>query len=68
MLFKNICENTYGWKNVLKYCLKTKNGYLKTQTKHSLVIVKNKSCTVLQKLGQKCTDSQESNLCEKREK
>ena len=37
MLFKNICENTYGWKNILKYvkcCLKSKNGCLKIQTKH----------------------------------
>ena len=37
MLFKNICENTCGWKSVLKCvkcCLKTENGCLKTQTKH----------------------------------
>ena len=39
LLFKNICENTCGWKSVLKCikcCLKTKNGCLKTQTKHPL--------------------------------
>ena len=33
LLFKNICENTCGWKSVLKYvkhCLKTKNCCLKT--------------------------------------
>ena len=39
LLFKNICENTCGWKSVLKYmkcCLKTENGCLKTQTKYPL--------------------------------
>ena len=39
LLFKNICENTCGWKSVLKcikYCLKTENGCLKTQIKHPL--------------------------------
>ena len=39
LLFKNIFENTCGWKNVLKCvkcCLKTENGCLKTQTKHPL--------------------------------
>ena len=39
LLFKNICENTCGWKSILKCvkcCLKTENGCLKTQTKHSL--------------------------------
>ena len=41
LLFKNICENTCGWKSVLKCvkcCLKTKNGCLKTQTKHPLIL------------------------------
>ena len=40
LLFENICENIYRWKNVLKYvkcCLKTKNNCLKTQTKHPLL-------------------------------
>ena len=39
LLFKKICENTCRWKNVLKcvkYCLKTENSCLKTQTKHLL--------------------------------
>ena len=39
LLFKNICGNTCGWKNVLKCvkcCLKTENSCLKTQTKHPL--------------------------------
>ena len=39
LLFKNICENTCGWKSVwkcVKCCLKTENGCLKTQTKHPL--------------------------------
>ena len=33
LLFENICENTCGWKSVLKCvkcCLKTKNGFLKS--------------------------------------
>ena len=37
LLFENIYENTCEWKNALKWikcCLKTKNGCLKTQTKH----------------------------------
>ena len=37
LLFKNICRNTCEWKSVLKcvkYCLKTENDCLKTQTKH----------------------------------
>ena len=41
LLFKNICENTCGWKNTLKcmkYCLKTENGCLETQTKHPLML------------------------------
>ena len=40
-LFKNICENTCGWKSTLKCvkcCLKTENSCLKTQTKHPLRI------------------------------
>ena len=39
LLFKNICENTCGWKSTLKcvkYCLKTENGCLKILTKHPL--------------------------------
>ena len=39
MLFENICENTRGWKSVLKCvkcCLKTENDCLKTQTKNLL--------------------------------
>ena len=39
MLFKNICRNTCGWKSALKCvkcCLKTKNGCLKSLTKHPL--------------------------------
>ena len=39
LLFENICGNTCGWKSALKCvkcCLKTKNGCLKTQTKHPL--------------------------------
>ena len=41
LLFENICENTCGWKSMLKCincCLKTENNCLKTQTKHSLYI------------------------------
>ena len=40
LLFKKICKNTYGWKNILKYVkyyLKIKNNCLKTQTKHPIV-------------------------------
>ena len=39
LLFKNIYENTCGWKSALKCvkcCLKTENGCLKTQTKYPL--------------------------------
>ena len=39
LLFENFCGNTCGWKNVwkcVKYCLKTENSCLKTQTKHPL--------------------------------
>ena len=42
LLFKNICENTCGWKSVLKCvkcCLKIKNCCLKTQTKHHLNVL-----------------------------
>ena len=45
LLFKNICENTYGWKSVLKYvkcCLKTENDCLKIQTKHPHSFSQNK--------------------------
>ena len=41
MLFENIYGNTCGWKNTLKcmkYCLKTENDCLETQTKHPLSI------------------------------
>ena len=44
LLFKNICENTCRWKNMLKYInyhLKTENGWLKTQTKHPLNSITN---------------------------
>ena len=40
LLFENICGNTCGWKNTWKYekyCLKTKNSCLKTQTKHPII-------------------------------
>ena len=40
LLFKNIYGNTCGWKSVLKCCLKTENGCLKTQTKHPLYSLK----------------------------
>ena len=39
MLFENIYGNSYGWKSAfkcVKCCLKTENGWLKTQTKHPL--------------------------------
>ena len=39
LLFENICGNMCEWKSALKcvkYCLKTKNGCLKIQTKHPL--------------------------------
>ena len=39
LLFENIFGNTCGRKSTLKcvkYCLKTENGCLKTQTKHPL--------------------------------
>ena len=39
MLFENIYENTCGWKSALKcvkYCLKTENGCLRSQTKHPI--------------------------------
>ena len=39
LLFKNIYRNMCGWKSVLKCvkcCLKIKNSWLKTQTKHLL--------------------------------
>ena len=39
LLFKKICGNTCVWKSMLKYvkyCLKTENDCLKTQTKHPL--------------------------------
>ena len=39
LLFKNICGNTYGWKNALKCvkcCLKIENDCLKSLTKHLL--------------------------------
>ena len=42
LLFENICENTCEWKSVwecVKCCLKTKNCYLKIQTKHPLNIL-----------------------------
>ena len=37
LLFKNIYKNICWWKNMwkyIKYCLKTENDCLKTQTKH----------------------------------
>ena len=40
LLFENICRNTCGWKKMwkyVKYCLKTENNCLKTQTKHPLI-------------------------------
>ena len=52
LLFKNICENTYEWKSVLKcvkYYLKTENGWLNIQTKHPLKLslkIKNKKFSI----------------------
>ena len=46
LLFENICRNTCGWKSVwkcVKCCLKTKNSYLKIQTKHPLNLWRPKS-------------------------
>ena len=45
-MLENFYKNTCEWKSTLKcvkYCLKTENSYLKTQTEHPLVTKNNNS-------------------------
>ena len=65
LLFKKICENTCGWKNVLKCVkcyLKTENDGLKTQTKHPLSL---QDFTKITSLGNQEKQDHFNDACQK---